>query len=162
KENENGFFLMIEGGRIDHAGHANWPVANIHETLAFDEAISTALDFAKKDSNTLVIVSADHETGGMSIGANGTYGFNKEVIQNVSKTAGYISEQLNENNSNILEVMKKYTKITDMEDKEIEQIKNSKDKAAAIAKIISERALIGWTTTGHTAVNVPVYSYGPI
>lgn len=60
---EDGFFLMVEGGKIDTAGHANDKENNIGETLAFDEAVKVALDFAKKDKNTLVIVTADHETG---------------------------------------------------------------------------------------------------
>lgn len=64
-DNKNGFFLMSEGGRIDHAGHANNIELNIEETLEFDKAVKAALDFAKKDKNTLVIVTADHETGGL-------------------------------------------------------------------------------------------------
>ena len=62
-KDEDGFFLMVEGGKIDTAGHANDKENNIGETLAFDEAVKVALDFAKKDKNTLVIVTADHETG---------------------------------------------------------------------------------------------------
>jgi hypothetical protein len=64
-DNKNGFFLMSEGGRIDHAGHENNIDCNIEETLEFDKAVKAALDFAKKDKNTLVIVTADHETGGL-------------------------------------------------------------------------------------------------
>ena len=56
---------MSEGGRIDHAGHSNLKESMIGETLEFDKAVKAALDFAKKDKNTLVIVTADHETGGL-------------------------------------------------------------------------------------------------
>ena len=67
--NENGFFLMIEGGNIDHACHANDAAAVVQEVFAFDEAIGKAVDFYKKHPNdTLIIVTGDHETGGMSIG----------------------------------------------------------------------------------------------
>lgn len=65
----DGFFLMVEGGRIDHAGHARDLVNATGDTLAFDAAVQTALDFAAKDGHTLVIVTADHETGGLTLGA---------------------------------------------------------------------------------------------
>jgi len=65
--NNNGFFLMIEGSQIDWGGHDNDSDYIISETLDFDKAIKTVLDFAKKDQNTLVIITADHETGGYGI-----------------------------------------------------------------------------------------------
>ena len=67
--NETGFFMMVEGGKIDWAGHANDAVANMSDTLALDEAVEVALDFAKAHPDeTLIIVTGDHETGGMTIG----------------------------------------------------------------------------------------------
>ncbi len=63
-KNENGFFLMVEGGRIDHASHARNLSNNNADTLAFDEAVKVALDFASENNDTLVIVTADHECGG--------------------------------------------------------------------------------------------------
>jgi len=64
-KNPKGFFLMVEGGRIDHAGHERNLSKMVADTLAFDEAVKTALDFAAKNNNTLVIVTADHECGGL-------------------------------------------------------------------------------------------------
>jgi alkaline phosphatase len=66
-KNKKGFFLMIEGSQIDWAGHANSADTLIDETLDFDTAIGVALDFAENDGNTLVIITADHETGGVTI-----------------------------------------------------------------------------------------------
>ena len=67
--NEKGFFLMCEGGKIDWAGHANDAVANISDTIALDEAVEVALEFAfLHPDETLIIVTGDHETGGMTIG----------------------------------------------------------------------------------------------
>ena len=72
-DNPNGFFMMIESGKIDWAGHANDAGANIHDMLAFDAAIAAALDFANRRPNeTLIVVTGDHETGGMTIGFAGT------------------------------------------------------------------------------------------
>jgi alkaline phosphatase len=67
-QNQEGFFLMVEGSQIDWAGHANDPEYMVGEMLDFEKAIETALDFAEKDGNTLVVVTADHETGGYALG----------------------------------------------------------------------------------------------
>lgn len=64
-KNKNGFFLMVEGGRIDHASHARNLSNTNGDTLAFDEAVKVALDYAAKNNGTLVIVTADHECGGL-------------------------------------------------------------------------------------------------
>lgn len=66
-KNRKGFFLMIEGSQIDWAGHANYADTLVDETLDFDKAVGVALDFAKNDGHTLVIITADHETGGVTI-----------------------------------------------------------------------------------------------
>ncbi len=66
-KNPEGFFLMIEASEIDGAGHANAADTLIDETLDFDNAIGVALDFAKNDGHTLVVITADHETGGVTI-----------------------------------------------------------------------------------------------
>lgn len=67
--NKKGFFLMVEGSQIDWAGHNNDTQYMISEVLDFEKAVKVALDFAKKNKNTLVIVTADHETGGFTLGA---------------------------------------------------------------------------------------------
>ena len=67
KNSDKGFFLMIEGSRIDHAGHGNDPVAQVHEVLAYDKAFASVLDFLDKDSTQGVLVgTSDHETGGLA------------------------------------------------------------------------------------------------
>ncbi len=71
--NKKGFFLMVEGSQIDWAAHDNNAKQVIKEMLDFDKTIEVALNFAQKDGNTLVIITADHETGGMTI-LNGTFG----------------------------------------------------------------------------------------
>lgn len=65
--NEKGFFLMVEGSQIDWGGHDNDLDYIINETIDFDKACGIALDFAEKNGETLVIITADHETGGLSI-----------------------------------------------------------------------------------------------
>jgi alkaline phosphatase len=73
-KDENGFFLMVEGSQIDWGGHANDADYLISEQLDFDKTIGVALDFAKLNKETLVIVTADHETGGFTLASkDGNY-----------------------------------------------------------------------------------------
>ena len=72
-DNDNGFFMMCEGGKIDWACHANDAASTIHDTKAFADAIQVAIDFAKDHADeTLIVVTGDHETGGLTIGFAGT------------------------------------------------------------------------------------------
>lgn len=83
------FFMMIEGGNIDHAAHANDGGTVVKEVYAFDKAIATALDFYRQHPDeTLIVITADHDTGGMTVGNNYTgYMAHPEYIvpQNISK-----------------------------------------------------------------------------
>jgi len=73
-DNPHGFFIMVEGGKIDWACHAHDAASSIHDTLALDAAVSEAVNFYRKHpQETLIIVTGDHETGGMSIGFAGTH-----------------------------------------------------------------------------------------
>ena len=88
-KNKKGFFLMVEGSQIDWAGHDNNADNIILETLDFDKAVGTALAFARKDKNTLVIVTADHETGGMTL-PNGSV--NRGTVRAEFSTKGHSGE----------------------------------------------------------------------
>lgn len=72
RSREKGFFLMIEGAQIDWGGHANNADYIISEMIDFDETIGAVLDFAKADKETLIVVTADHETGGFAINPGST------------------------------------------------------------------------------------------
>ena len=92
-DNEKGFFMMCEGGKIDHAGHGNDAASNVRDTLAFDDAVKAALKFAgEHPKETLVIVTGDHETGGMSMGFAGTGGkFKVELLAGQKCSIGRFS-----------------------------------------------------------------------
>ena len=73
EDDKDGFFMMCEGGKIDWACHANDAASSIHDTEAFADAVQVAIDFGKKHpKDTLILVTGDHETGGLSIGFAGT------------------------------------------------------------------------------------------
>jgi alkaline phosphatase len=90
-DNSKGFFLMIEGGKVDWACHANDAGAVIQDVLALDAAVHVALDFARKHpKETLIVVTGDHETGGLTIGFAGTQYdtfFDKVALQKRSYVA---------------------------------------------------------------------------
>ena len=72
-DNPKGFFLMVEGGKIDWVGHANDAPSVVYETIEFDKAVAEAVNFAKKHpEETLIVVTGDHETGGLTLGFAGT------------------------------------------------------------------------------------------
>ena len=79
----DGFFLMVEGGKIDWAGHANDAATNLRDVLALDDAVKVALAFQEKHPETLVVVTGDHETGGMTMGFAATgYAFYMDRLVN--------------------------------------------------------------------------------
>jgi len=90
-DNPKGFFLMVEGGKVDWACHANDAGAAITDILSLDKAVSVALDFAKNHpKETLIVVTGDHETGGLTIGFAGTQYdtfFDKVALQKRSYVA---------------------------------------------------------------------------
>lgn len=95
KNNKNGFFFMVEGGAIDHACHGRDAATTIQETLDFDESVKLALDFYKKHpKETLIIVTADHETGGMVPG-NGHYSLNLQALQYQTCSTDQVTDKLN-------------------------------------------------------------------
>jgi alkaline phosphatase len=68
QDSDKGFFLMIEGSRIDHAGHANDPAAQVHEVLAYDRAMASVVEFLESsDVEGVFVATSDHETGGLAI-----------------------------------------------------------------------------------------------
>ena len=89
-ENPNGFFMMVEAGKVDWAGHANDAGALIHDVLAFDEAVGVAMDFYRRYPNeTLIVIIGDHETGGMTLGWAGTAGLPAQPGVSANLGMGY-------------------------------------------------------------------------
>ncbi|MCX7922429.1 MAG: alkaline phosphatase [Clostridia bacterium] len=168
---EDGFFLMVEGSKIDWAAHANDPIGVISDVLAFDKAIKAAVDFAKKDGNTVVIACADHGTGGISIGSPAietTYSGTPlstftDPLKKAKLTGEGLEKKFNADRSNIKEVMAEYYGITDLTDDEIKQIKDAKFPGLnwTVGKMISKRANISWVSTGHVGDEVALYCYSP-
>lgn len=164
-QNKKGFFLMVEGSQIDWAGHDNDIVAAMSEMKDFEKAFQAAIDFAKKDKHTLVVTTADHSTGGLSVGANGVYNFLPESLRAAKRTPDYMTAQIIAGKS-VEETLSNYIDL-DLKPAEIQSVKDAaatKDKVKidnTIESIFNARSYAGWTTDGHTGEEVPVYAYGP-
>jgi alkaline phosphatase len=163
--NQNGFFLMVEGSQIDWAAHDNDIVGVMSEMEDFEIAFKVAIAFAKKDGHTLVIATADHSTGGFTIGAQGQYNWFGSVIKTVKVTPNYMASEI-VNGAGVKETLTKYIKLplTTNEIRYVERAattQNTKNIDNAIEEIINTRSYTGWTTSGHTGEDVNVYAYGP-
>ncbi|MCR4419019.1 MAG: alkaline phosphatase [Clostridia bacterium] len=166
-----GFFLMVEGSKIDWAAHANDPIGVISDTLAFDAAVRAALDFAKRDGRTVVIVVPDHGNGGISIGDGQTSSNYDKLtlsdflapLKQAKLTGEGVEKKLNPDRSNLVEVVRTYYGITDLTEEEIKALKEAPAGRLnyVLGPIISRRAHIGWTTNGHTGEDVVLGVYSP-
>lgn len=173
RDSEQGFFLMIEGSRIDHAGHGNDPAAQVHEVMAYDKAFSAVLDFLEKDSTPGVLVgTSDHETGGLSAARQlhksyPEYLWYPEVLAKASHSSEYAHNKLNEYNGKDGKdaseddkkhyvrntILKKDLGISDASDAELEALVNPDPQVSTdyvFADMISRRAQVGWSTHGHS------------
>ena len=184
------FFMMAEGGKIDYASHANDGATVLHEVIDFDQAIQVAYRFYEQHPDeTLIVVTADHETGGMALG-NSDYVLNLKVLANQQCSLDKLSDQLSdlhkaEGKTLQWEQMKQliaantglYTlvEMTEEEDANLQDAFASmmshqdvvktlyKDLNALAAKalaILNKKSRLGWTSGGHTASAVPVFAIG--
>ncbi|CAG8187528.1 unnamed protein product [Penicillium olsonii] len=181
EDSEQGFFIMIEGSRIDHAGHGNDPAAQVHEVLAYDKAFAAALEFVENDSTPGVIVStSDHETGGLAAARQlhktyPEYLWLPSVLDKASHSGEYLAARLSEYLSGSGKDGKDSTKkdwvrknlvkdglgITDSTDAEIEALIHPEPGVGpsyVFADMISRRAQVGWSTHGHSGVDVNIYA----
>ena len=192
KGNKKGFFLMVEGGKIDWACHSNDPVTVFEEVIDLDNAVRVAYEFYKKHpKETLIVVTADHETGGMGLGI-GKYELHLKSLLNQKQSQDLLSKAItdlredkagkaswNEIKDLLTEKMGfwKELPLTWEQEKmlrdEYEQsfVKNkvvfeeslyarTEPLAAAARKVMSQIAMVGWTSSSHTAGYVPVFAIG--
>ncbi len=188
--NPKGFFLMVEGSKVDWAAHSNDPISMITDFLAFDKACKVAFDFAKLDGNTAVIVVPDHGNSGLSIGRRdwGDYaktpkskmfdalsGFkassdavadrlnkvpNSDVQKVFKDLCGF---ELNEREMNALNNCKEYNNspIPKDERKSVRGSLYSSGLSRMIAQFMTERTGLAFTTNGHTGEDVFLAAYHP-
>lgn len=178
-KNDKGFFLMVEGASIDKQGHANDVTGVMSEMQSYEKAFKHAIQYANEHPDTLVVSTADHSTGGLSMGKDGEYNWKPEPIRQMKHSGRWMVEQIEAgksveeaiNTGYGFKVSKEDIKKMKKEAKKLSEIKKEKDKGKyetqlqalheAIQKPIDDKSLTGWTSTGHTGEDVDIYAHGP-
>jgi alkaline phosphatase len=177
-KNGKGFFAMIEGGRIDHASHRNDAAATIKDTLAFDAAVGVALDFARRTPDTLLIVTADHETGGMGIIGHSKeskeyIGIDLKAIEKIEISFELLLGELGKNPTpeKVKEVVKKHYSV-DLTDDEAKTVADDTIRKLdpanynyatlhSLGFVMRPYLRVGWGSQTHTASPLFAVGIGP-
>jgi alkaline phosphatase len=175
-KNKKGFFLMVEGGEIDHSQHANNPAGALEDLEDFNRAVTVVRDFVKSNGKTLLIIAPDHDTGGMSI--SGTNLVSRLIAQKLA--AKDLTKKLEKSGTRhtvqslSAAIMHEY-KVAVPAD-EIEKIFKANEKEYGkrskkdqdqhlfekVARLINAYVFgVSYTTGGHTEIDVPLWSVGP-
>lgn len=182
-ENENGYFMLIEASQIDWGGHANDIAFAMGEMDDLAKTLEYLESYVNNHPDTLVVVTADHSTGGFTLAANGTFEWKPEILRTMKQSPHSIANTLETNDITQINVdalfnfsltkdelssliiakndaisANKMANITDKE--KAKKIDVEKALSTAVKAIINTRTNTGWTSSGHTAVDVPVFSMG--
>lgn len=166
---------MIEGGRIDHASHRNGAAATIKDMAAFDDAVKVTLHFAQRTPDTLVVITADHETGGMSLighskDSKKCVGIDLKAIQKIRLSFDPLIELLGKNPTpdKVKKVVKQdlAVELTDDEAKtvanetvrKLDPADHSYAMSHSLAFVLRPHLRVGWGGQTHEAS--PLYAFG--
>ena len=173
-KDEDGFFLMVEGSKVDWEAHANNTVGIVSDILAFDEAVEAAVNFAKEDGNTVVVVTTDHGNSGITIGSNyyndnigsydkATYSNTTDLLKNATITEERFDEiSSGKSDAEIKALALEYYGI-DLTAEELAIVKGEQGEGrqVGIREVIARRVGIGYTTGGHTGEQIYLGVYAP-
>ena len=185
-ENPQGYFLLIEASQIDWAGHSNDIASAMAEMRDLAHTLRYLHNYVKNNPDTLVVLTADHSTGGFSIGANGTYIWQPDILRTMQRSPRAIAKALSLQKLTLHKVSKLLN--VNLDAQELSLLVNAKKEAqqaltaynqlpieakqhseqpnvenalyVAINKLIDKRTNTGWTTGGHTGVDVPLHAFG--
>lgn len=163
---EKGFVLMVEGSQIDWCGHDNDIACAMAEMDDFAKAVAVAKAYVDKHPDTLLVITADHETGGLSLGAAGEYQWLPDVVRKVKATGRSIAKQLKqaESDNAALALWTELTAISLTEEEQASLLATRQQDETALRKLsnqlVAKYSYTGWTTGGHTAADVAVLAYG--
>lgn len=173
-KNPDGFFLFVEASQVDWAGHNNDPIYMVGDFLAFDEAVRTAVNFAKADGKTAVLAFPDHNTGGMTIGS---YYSDKRIVYDRMQpealvnplkgmklsSQGVAAKIANKSDpAQIKAAVQTWwgISLSDADVNEILAWPHSTSFNYRLASVVSKNhTVIGWSTHGHTGEDVPIWTF---
>ncbi|KAI8378575.1 alkaline-phosphatase-like protein [Blakeslea trispora] len=174
KDKEEGFFLMIEGSRIDMAAHSNDAPTHVHEILEYQKAVELVMRYVDDHPDTIMISTSDHETGGLSLArqvskAYPEYLWYPDVLTKVKSSAVNLSKLIKAEKNLTQDfitnnILRERLGIMDATEEEVHVLMkpNASPKALEeyLADMVSIRAQLGWATHGHSGVDVNLYAYG--
>ena len=172
---EKPFFLLVEGSQIDWCGHANDIACVMHEMHDAEKTLQMLEAYIKRHPNTLLVATADHSTGGLSMGRDGDYAWRADVVQGIKASANTLTDQLLSAN----DWYREWLALTAIElsGDDRAALKQSIDRVAAgetradkntaqtelrgqLLAAIDKASVTGWTTSGHTGGDVGVWALG--
>ena len=170
----NGFVLVVEGSRIDHAAHVHDPATQLREVLAFDRAASALLSAVDR-TDTLVVSVADHETGGLTLGRThdgaAACTWHPSALTEVSASTAVVAETLRDLHAEhagspllpdaVAEVIHHFIGVQDLSARERDRLATADAAPSTVAALLNRRARLDWTTDGHTATDVSLCATGP-
>ncbi|MEI8648896.1 alkaline phosphatase [Paraglaciecola sp. Hal342] len=163
-ENDQGFFLLVEASQIDWAGHSNDVGAAMSEMQDLAQTMTWLEQYVDAHPDTLLVLTADHSTGGFTIGANKIYRWEPQWVDNLQASPYAIAKQLMsaEKKSALAAELLGFS-LNEEEKSKIEAIDTQDEEIAyqTVKTLLDVRTNTGWTTGGHTGVDVPVFAKGP-
>lgn len=196
RDDGEGFFLLVESARVDHGGHANDAGAALGEVCAFERAFRAAVEHADANPDVLVVATADHDTGGLSVGCCGKYAMNVTKFRTLRGSAAEVTETIldmyaraDEDGENITargpdmiraalaaagrDPADEGSMVDDDEVNALAALALAAHSAPsrehgyegyelqnALGGALSRATLVGWTSHGHTGVDVPMFARG--
>ncbi|MEG1585556.1 MAG: alkaline phosphatase [Bacteroidales bacterium] len=190
KDNK-GFFVMVEGGKIDWSSHSNDVATTFREVIDLDQAVQKAMDFYRANpDSTLIVVTADHETGGLALGRQG-YELNLKTLKRQSLSQSELSkkfQELNNLNHGLMswdtaekffhenlgfwdnveltkeeeeELHEAYLEIYEQDSEKVKSEYSEDEELVTLAiAILNRKGNVGWTTKSHSGAYVPVFAIG--
>ena len=154
---------MLEGSQIDWCGHANDIACAMKEMHDFAKSIELAKAYVDQNPDTLLVVTADHSTGGLTLGANGKYTWLPDEVKKVNSSVMTMTKSLLEA-EDLKTAWNQHTSL-ELSKEDLASLLKAKEDGdealyKAINKVINTATYTGWTTSGHTAIDVQVFAYG--
>ena len=186
-KNPQGFFMLVEASQVDWCGHDNDIACAMHEVDELAHTIKALKSYVDQNPDTLMVITSDHNTGGLSIGANSKYKWEIAKIKQIRSSINVFTQEILKNADTPIKILWQNNIKIDVSKAQlatIEQVRTSaletilknrnlaeekvneiiEDQrllvSRAIADIIADNTLTGWTSFGHTGDDVNVYSYG--
>lgn len=159
------FFLVVEGGRIDQACHRFDAATAAHEVSEFDRAIRRVLDYRRRHSDVLVVVTADHGTGGLALNDYVDW----KVLRRQRASVAWMADRIRQGGAGV-EMVREMTGIEGLQESDLDGVREDPDIYEAyrrFGRLLGEHNGVTWIprisldTKGHTGEDVPIYAAGP-